>query len=305
MKILKKLMIMIFLFYIVIQSLDGLGTSTTIDLITNYKQIFSSAVSKYLVKVTRKTGNIDYIDLETYLIGVVAGEMPATFEIEALKAQAVASRTFALSRNLKVDDSTQTQVYLDDDAMKKNWGADYEEKRKKIKEAVDATKGEVLTYNGNLISSVFFSCSNGSTEDNNNYFNVVEIPYLRAVSSPWDETVNLNFSVDKSFTESELKDKLSVNKLDIKVISYYDSGRINVIEIGGKEFTGREVRELLGLRSTDFTISKVDSKYIITTKGSGHGVGMSQYGAQGMALSNYSYKEILLYYYNGVKLEKK
>lgn len=246
--------------------------------------------------------NVNYIDMDDYLLGVVAGEMPAEFEIEALKAQVVASRTFVYNRNLSVDNTTNTQVYLDDSEMKKKWGDNYNEYYEKIKSAVAETKNEVMMYQGDYISALFFSSSNGYTENVEDYFDSSALPYLRSVDSHWDLTIDPKNTRQMTFTKSELESKFSCENLDFNIIAYKKSGRVETLSVGGKNYSGREVREKLGLPSSCFTIDYANGKYTFTTKGSGHGVGMSQYGAQAMALDGASYKDILNHYYTGIEI---
>lgn len=245
---------------------------------------------------------VEQVDLDTYLLGVVAGEMPASFELEALKAQVVASRTFVYKRGLSVDNTTNTQVYLSDEKMRENWQDEYEEKKSKIQQAITETKGEVMKYQGDYVSALFFSSSNGYTENCNDYFLGEAVPYLQSVESPWDANVDTNYTRTKTFTSAELKEAFSCNTLDFHIASYKKSGRVEKLTIDGQEFTGREVREKLGLASSSFTINVDADTYTFTTTGSGHGVGMSQYGAQGMALEGSSYKDILHHYYTDVEI---
>ena len=246
--------------------------------------------------------DVNYVDLDEYLLGVVAGEMPANFEKEALKAQVVASRTYVYNRNLSVDNTTNTQVYLDDSEMKKKWGDNYNEYYEKIKSAVAETKNEVMMYQGDYISALFFSSSNGYTENVEDYFDSSALPYLRSVDSHWDLTIDPKNTRQMTFTKSELESKFSCENLDFNIIAYKKSGRVETLSGGGKNYSGREVREKLGLPSSCFTIDYANGKYTFTTKGSGHGVGMSQYGAQAMALDGASYKDILNHYYTGIEI---
>lgn len=246
--------------------------------------------------------NVENIDLDTYLLGVVAGEMPASFELEALKAQVVASRTFVFRRGLEVDNTTNTQVYLTDEQMRNNWKDEYEAKKAKIQKAIAETKDKVMKYNGDYISALFFSSSNGYTENCNDYFVGDAVPYLQSVESPWDEKIDSNFIRKKTFTTQELKTLFGSDAVDFHIVSHKKSGRVDKITVNGKEYSGREVRELLSLSSSSFTIDVDKDSYTFTCKGSGHGVGMSQYGAQGMALEGYNYEEILHHYYTKVEI---
>ena len=258
---------------------------------------------KLAIKDT-STGNITNIDLEEYVIGVIAGEMPASFEIEALKAQAIASRTYAIYKmksskgtyDLVTDKSNQ--VYITKDVMQENWQSNYEYYYNKIKRAVDKTKGLVMTYNGDVILSMYFAKSNGKTE-NSSYVFGSNKEYLQSVESP-ESNITSNVNINKE----EFCNKLNIDckSIIIKDINKTSSGRVNTININDREFKGTEIRSLLGLRSTDFTIDIKDT-INITMNGYGHGVGMSQYGANGMAKDGYSYQEILVHYYQNTELK--
>lgn len=252
----------------------------------------------YVVNVTME-GEIVEVDLDDYLLGVIAGEMNASFEIEALKAQAVASRTFVMSRKLKVDNTTNTQVYLTEEQMKDKWKKNYLENREKIENAIRETKDEVMTYQGDYISALFFSSSNGMTVDCQDYFEG-DKEYLKAVESPWDKIEDQAFKREKIFTKDELMNIFK--STDLKITSYTKSGYVNKVIVNDKEYSGREIREKLRLASSCFEIQLTNKGYVFTTYGSGHGVGMSQYGAQGMAKENKSYKDILNYYYRNIEI---
>jgi stage II sporulation protein D len=258
--------------------------------------------SDLIVEVTRSTGEIQNIKLEDYIIGVVAAEMPASFEKEALKAQAIASRTYVASRGFRVDDSIASQTYIDINEMNQKWGGFFDEHYTKIKEAVLETTSQVLMYNNEYISALFFSTSNGKTENNEDYFNSVAIPYLRSVDSPWDLSISNSAYSQKKFSINELKNIFDVERVSFMILSYKDSGRVDEVLVGDKVYTGREIRELLGLSSSDFEILEDNQSYIFSTVGYGHGVGMSQYGAHGMAIEGYKYQDILTYYYSDVEI---
>ena len=271
-------------------------------------------VSNMVVRLKReKTNKIEEIPLEEYVKGVLAGEMPATFEKEALKAQAVAARSYVLKKlndnkekEYDVVDTIDNQVYLDEAQLKKNWGNNYEKNNNKLKEAIIETKGEYITYNDEIITAFFFSTSNGKTENCEEVF-VQALPYLRSVESKWDEEVSPVFNDQKEMSLSDFYTKLNLKynkKLTINVLEYTKSGSIKKIKINGTTYKGTEVRTKLGLRSTYFTIKQVENNIKIETKGNGHGVGMSQYGAQGMAKNGYKYDQILKYYYSGVEISK-
>lgn len=262
------------------------------------------------------TKEIQKIPLESYLIGVVAAEMPADFEKEALKAQALTARTYivnqliqdnrlGLPKNADVSDSEMHQVYKSDSELKALWGSDYNWKIKKITEAVEETAGQILTYRGNPITATFFSTSNGYTENSEDYWKTA-YPYLKSVSSPWDLN-SPKFYNKVSIPVVDFENKLGVtisNSPQIGTVIQRTPGkRVGIVQIGGKKLTGKQIREKLNLMSTDFDWERHGDQIIITTKGYGHGVGMSQYGANGMAQEGKSYKDIVKHYYQGVDIE--
>jgi len=290
-------------------------SAATIILIPSFVSMFfthsivKESYDEHIIKVKQVSKNeIIELNLEDYLIGVVAGEMPISFEEEALKAQAVVARTYALRRvnnnnEYDVVDTTKNQVYLDDERLQAAWGINYEKNMAKVKKAVEETSHECIFYNDKLIDALFFSTSVGMTENSEEIFSN-KLPYLRSVSSTWDENVyqgKYTFKLEKFY---ELL-KIPYNKnLNIEKTSVTSTGRVKEIKINGVLFTGQKVQQLLSLRSNYFTISKNGDNIIIETKGYGHGVGMSQYGANGMAKEGYSYREIIDHYYQDVELKK-
>ena len=265
---------------------------------------------------------IEETALEQYLVGVLAAEMPASFEEEALKAQAVAARTYALK---KIENSRQKpdanhpgadictnpnhcQAWMTTEEMQSRWGVlHYIRYLNKIKKAVAATYGQVLTFDGKLIDPVYHANSGGRTENSESVWKY-KIPYLRSVESPWD-TEAPHWKDTKSFTPQELErrleTKISASKqLELNISGRTESGRAAVVKIGGKSFTGSELRKLLELKSTYLNWDVKEGKLFIETKGNGHGVGLSQYGANGMAREKFGYIDILKHYYTGVKLEQ-
>lgn len=281
------------------------------------KEVTANDMSSVDVAVYRSaTKKIQKLPLETYLSGVVAAEMPADFEEEALKAQALTARTYIvnqlISNNRKglpqgadVGDTVMHQVYKNDNELKKQWGSDYKWKMKKIDKAIKETEGQILTYNGNPITATFFSTSNGYTENSEEYWQA-EFPYLKSVSSPWDKESPKFYNkmvVDAGDFEKKLGVSLSSGTTIGTVVQRTSGNRVGVVEIGGKKLTGKQIREKLALNSSDFDWERQGSQIIITTKGYGHGVGMSQYGANGMAREGKSYEDIVKYYYKGVKVQ--
>ena len=272
-----------------------------------------SKSKKVDIRVLRSNGNIEKIDLEKYLIGVVSSEVPTSFEKEAIKAQAVAARTYALKQMenktndpYDVKDDTSSQVYKSDEELKKIWKDKYEEKIKIIKEAVDETKGEYITYDDKVIYAFFFSTSNGKTEDNKDVFGQ-DLPYLKVVDSSFDEQETDNFKVIKTLPLKEFYQNLKIDYNDNLTITNKElttSNRVKNITINNITFKGTDVRSKLSLRSTDFNIEKNGDNVVITTKGYGHGVGMSQYGANALAKQNKNYQEIIKYYAQGTNLKK-
>ena len=249
------------------------------------------------------------MDLEDYVIGVVAGEMPASFQEEALKAQAVASRSFALFKmesydNYVLSTTINDQVYLTIDEMKEKWGSDFEYYYNRVKEAVLSTEGEVLTYQGDPAVTYYFAISNGYTDDASTVFNESR-SYLVSVESSWDKNYQ-SYSSTYTLNKNEFCSKLGISSGDITIANLVraDNHYVRQITINGTTFTGLEVFHKLNLKSTDFTITQNGDDVSIVTYGFGHGVGMSQYGAQGMASEGYSYQEILQHYYQGTELEK-
>ena len=262
-------------------------------------------------------GELRETTMADYLIGVVAAEMPASFEPEALKAQAVAARTYILDRAAHpVEAHRDAAVCADpgcccahvtDDEMRENWGRDYRKNLRRIRTAVRETDGQVLTYEGAPIRAVFHSSSGGQTEASAALWGAV--PYLVSVSSPetaetvpgFETTVTVSAQDAQKALEVELSDD-PAQWLGETVRDGAD--RVETIMIGGKTLSGAEARSLFSLRSTNFTAEVVDGNLVFHVIGSGHGVGMSQYGANVMAQQGSGYQEILAHYYPGTVLEQ-
>ena len=251
------------------------------------------------------TGEIKNIELEDYIVGVVAGEMPASFNEEALKAQAIAARTYAMYKMKNsngtydlVTDKTN-QVYITEDKMKSLWQENFDYYFEKIKKAVYDTKDLIMTYNGDIILSLYFARSNGKTEDAILVFGSNE-EYLKSVESP-EESLTSEVTISKDEFCNKLN--ISCDAINISNVLKSSSGRINSLNINGKTFKGTEIRTLFDLKSTDFDIS-IGSEIKLVTKGYGHGVGMSQYGANKLAQNGKNYEEILKHYYQNINIEK-
>ncbi|WP_258535552.1 stage II sporulation protein D [Bacillus sp. 03113] len=269
--------------------------------------------------VVYRTGkkDLEKVPLEEYVAGVVAAEMPAEFEEEALKAQALTARTYIVKQMLSesklglpegamVLDTTAYQVYKNKDELRRQWGTDYKWKMDKIETAVKTTAGKILTYEGAPIDATFFSTSNGYTENSDAIW-THGLPYLTSVESPWDKK-SPKFEGQKVIPKTEFEQKLGVKLTDEgtigKVVSRTAGKRVAIVNINGKEISGKDIREKLALKSTDFDWKQTGNQIIITTKGYGHGVGMSQYGANGMAKEGNKYEDIVKYYYKGIEVSQ-
>ena len=260
------------------------------------------------------------MELEEYILGVVAAEMPASYELEALKAQAVAARTYTLRKKLgggcqKIEgaeictDHTHCQAYCSEEQMKEKWAGDYEKYRAKIWQAVSETAGQVLVYDGQPISALYFSSSGGMTESSEHVFGG-QVPYLQSVSSPGESDYEgaqkkKEFSyaeVAKLATAAYPDSQLSQEtvKTSLAVLSRYESGQVEKLKLGNTAISGVQARKLFGLRSANFTVSFGEDGMAFETVGYGHGVGMSQSGANAMGKNQSSYQQILQHYYTGV-----
>lgn len=266
------------------------------------------------MRLRKSDGSVEEMDMDTYLVGVVLAEMPASFEPEALKAQAVVARTYtqkAYETGGKHGDGSVCtssyccQAYVTEADYLSQGGT--QEGLEKIRDAVTATSGYVLTYGGELIEATYFSCSGGSTEDAAAVWGT-DFPYLQAVASPGEENA-AHFMDTVTFTPQVFQDVLGTRlsgspRSWFGSATYTDGGGVASITIGGGTYTGTQLRALFGLRSTAFTVSATDTEITITTHGYGHRVGMSQYGADAMAVSGSTFEEILAYYYQGTELTR-
>ena len=267
----------------------------------------------YKIRIKKQNKEIEEVPFEEYIVGVVAGEMPVTFEKEALKSQAVAARSYVLTKkeenkekDYDVVDTVMNQVYVDPETLKQKWGDDYVQNINKIKTAVLETKGEYLAYQNTIAEALFFSTSSGKTENVEEVFSE-KLPYLRSVDSSFDEEVSPVYTDSKTFSKEEFYQKLSLEKkekLDIQILKTTSTGRIKEIKINEKTFSGNDVASKLSLRSSFFSITETNENIRVDTKGYGHGVGMSQYGAEALAKKGYTYDQILKYYYTGIEIKK-
>lgn len=266
-------------------------------------------------------GTVEELTLEEYLWGVVAAEMPAAFQSEALKAQTVAARTYAYrQKKLGVDqhpqaevcaDHTCCQAYLTREQVRENWGEDAGLYEEKIARAVSETDGLLCLYEGEPIDALFFSSAAGVTSDAVEVWGA-EVPYLRSVSSPEGEEVP-GWQTLVTFTPGEFAARFRETwpqaDLTGEPETWFSqptldpSGAVAAITIGGVEVTGLQARQALGLRSAHFTVEPSGELIRISVTGYGHGVGMSQYGANALAKEGKNFEEILKWYYTGITVE--
>lgn len=288
------------------KSVSKVENSTTTKKQENPVSSSSPLEEKTYVTVYRSNGQVLNLELEEYVIGVVGAEMPAAFHTEALKAQAILARTYALKSlktNTRLTDNSSTQNYKSNAELERMWGGSFTTYYNKIKKAVEATKGMYLTYQGEIVEAVYHSTSNGVTEDAKNVWGN-SIPYLVSVASPYD-SANSSFVFEKKFTYADLSNLLGFPVTQdtlFEIQSYTEGNRVSNILVDNQVYNGVTLRNLLGLRSATFEVVKNGNTVTFITKGFGHGVGMSQYGANGMAKKSSSYQDILKHYYKGVTL---
>lgn len=278
-----------------------------------YAQNSDEISSGHQINVLSQTGDKSTMDLEDYVVGVVLGEVSTSFHLEALKAQAVAARTYTVycidvlkkHGGAVCTDYQCCQAFCDPENFTRTDIA--EEELAKVISAVSETAGEVLNYNSELVCSTYFASSGGRTEDAKEVWGE-PYPYLLSVDSPGEEECGY-FSNQVSMTPEQLQSTLGVTLTGqpsswFGMIKYTVGGGIDLMRIGGRLYTGVELRKLLKLRSTIMTITTTDDVIIIDTKGYGHRVGMSQHGANAMAVSGYDYRKILKHYYTGTMISQ-
>ncbi len=319
----------LFVVIIIIPAVIGKGCERKEQLTPRPENLEPEQVIKVYVTEEKK---IKKMLLETYIEGVVAAEMPASFELEALKSQAIAARTYAAKKMCMIGgsgcdahpgadictDHTHCQDWISEKTARARWKAGEGDLYwQKITEAVKATYGEVLTYEGELIDPVFHSTCGGHTENSEDVWSNT-IPYLRGVECGYCNDYS-RFTEEHKFTMQELEEKLELSEEETKDLAALsldegkkaimieqmtETGRVKNIKVGEKVFAANDFRFKLGLRSTKFTFKQQDESFVFTTKGYGHGVGLCQYGANGMAKEGKDYKTILTHYYTDVKVEK-
>lgn len=269
------------------------------------------------------TGEVEELDMNEYLYGVVSAEMPASYEKEALKAQAIVARTYTIYQAMNnskkhenadiCDDYTCCQAWISKDDRFSKWNENEAESNwQKIVECVNETTGKIIVYNGEPINAFFHSNSGGITETSLNIWGGIDYPYLKSVETIGEDGYN-QYSSEVILTKEELinkmKEKYSDFEIDfnteecIKILELTSSNRVKTIKIGNKEIAGTEARSIFGLKSTNFTF-QIDGENIkFSVTGYGHGVGMSQTGADSMAKSGANYEEIIKHFYTGVEIQ--
>lgn len=303
---------------------NRLPNESNIKIKRDKKVINYETVNKNTPKIkvyNHKKGQVEDRDIEEYLCGVIAGEMPVKFDLEALKAQAVAARTFTIynqetGKHKDADvctDYKHCQEYKSkEDLLSKNGQEWMDKYYKKIERAAKETKGHIVVYDDKPILPLYFSTSSGNTENSEEVFST-KYPYLRSVDSPYDKNApkyasnikinNADFvsTIQKSYPDIDISSK-NLSK-QVKIKNRSDGGAVDKIKVSNKELTGRDIRSLFNLNSANFELKFNDEYVDIVVKGYGHGVGMSQWGAAGMASDGYVYYEILNHYYSDTKIK--
>ena len=265
---------------------------------------------------------LHWMRLNYYLLGVVAAEMPASFPAEALKAQAVAARTYTVYKQSHptsahpqaevCGNSACCKAYAAPDVLRERWGEDYRFHAAAIRAAVDTTDGQIMTYQEQPILAVFHSTSSGTTERSADVWGG-DLPYLQSVPSAGEEA-SPRYRATVELSAAECKDILLAAHPEMKLgrrpaewfssIRRSEAGGVTSLRAGGVRVTGGEMRKLFGLNSSCFTVSATRTSVTFETKGFGHGVGMSQYGARALALDGEDYEAILCWYYTGAALSE-
>lgn len=299
-------------------STDKIKDVFTTENDTETINVIESETNATVKVMSASSKNIIEINLRDYLLGVVAAEMNPTYHEEAIKAQIIASHTLLLYlKNHRSDELGSADIsdspashqgYLTTEQQKEKWGENYDMYAEKLRKCIDEVLNLTIQYDGEYINSVFHAISNGKTEDAKDVWGG-EIPYLKSVTSIGD-TLSPAYISTVEFDSKTLKEKLKEYNIDfsdtpeewVEKISNTESGMVNNIKICGKDIKGTEIRTALGLKSSTFSVELKDDKFIFTVKGYGHGVGMSQYGANHMANQGFDYKGILKHYYTGIEI---
>ena len=269
-----------------------------------------------------ETGQIEELNIDEYLYGVVASEMPASYEVEALKAQAVVARTYTIYQAMNskgkhenadiCDNYACCQAWISKEERFARWNAEEAESNwNKIVNAVNSTSGKIITYGGVPINAFFHSNSGGITESSLNIWGGIDYPYLKSVETAGEEGYT-QYASEATFTKEDLLSKMKEKYPDcsinydeencIQILEYTSSGRVKTIKIGNKQIAGTEARTIFGLRSTNFTVAINDTNVVFSVTGYGHGVGMSQTGADALAKTGSTYEEIIKHFYTDVEI---
>ncbi len=330
----KKILLLVLSFILICFAIPIIFTTRRIDKVnaqtTENKKVSELSKSTYdykkynTIKLYHKsTKKVENIKLDEYLYGVVSAEMPASFEKEALKAQAVVARTYTLykivNNNKKhdkadiCDDPGCCQAWISKNDRVSKWDKENrEEYWKKIVEAVNDTQGKIVTYNGKPINAFFHANSGGATEAPVNVWGGTGLPYLQTVTTAGEDAYsqyNSKVSITKKEFESKIKEEHSDFKINykekdcIKIEEYTEGNRVKTIKIGNLKLSGVEIRSIFNLRSANFKVSLDEKNIKFEVLGYGHGVGMSQTGADSLAKSGKNYEDIIHHYYKNVKIE--
>ncbi len=273
-------------------------------------KISSGEIKKEEEKITlliTDTNKEITLSVSDYLVGVISGEITPLYSEEAIKAQAVAAHTYALYQQKKgvtlTDDYKKHQAYISPEEAKEKWGDKYEIYSKKITSCVNEVKDKVITYEGEIILPAFFALSSGKTENSGDVWNE-DLPYLVSVTSQGD-TLSPDLISEKTVSREEFENFVgfSLGESPVFSLECTEAGAVRTLTVDGKSFDGDEVQKAFSLKSNNFSLTYSDNQFIFTVTGNGHGVGMSQYGADFMARQGAKYDEILKHYYTGVEIE--
>lgn len=287
----------------------------------NYNKEYNYGKYNIVKLLHTNTGEIEELNLDQYLYGVVSSEMPANFEEEALKAQAVVARTYTIYKitngnkheNADIcDDSQCCQAWISKEARFEKWNeTERENNWSKIVSAVESTKGKIIMYEGKPINAFFHSNSGGKTEIASSVWGGKDEPYLQAVETSGESNYT-QYSSELTISKEEFIEKIKQYHSDfeidfssdnqIEVLEYTEGQRIKKIKIGNLELAGTEIRNIFGLKSAKFEILVEGENVKFNVLGYGHGVGMSQTGADSMAKEGKNYEEIIKHYYTGVEI---
>lgn len=322
----KKIIFLILIYILICFAIPVLFTKRNIITEADKKDnenVFDYKEYNSIKLLHRETGEIEELPLDEYIYGVVAAEMPASYEIEALKAQAVAARTYTIYKMINgskhegadiCDLSSCCQAWISKEDRFAKWNEEEKSTNwEKIVSAVNSTKGEIITYEDSPINAFFHSNSGGTTESVANVWGGTDYPYLQVVATSGEDAYT-QYSSEVIVTKEELIQKLREYHSDfeidfskedaIKILENTESGRVKIIKFGNIQISGVETRTIFGLKSAMFVVEVTDENIIFRVLGSGHGVGMSQTGADSMAKEGNNYQEILKHYYLGVEIKK-